>query len=638
MDNKYLNKTGLQALNNYIANIYSKLNENISSVKERIEPLEYYVGQWVDGDESPDAVNFIGNEAVVDAWRPALVDCTDNDGDTTTLYELNRLNWLRYKDGFFAPAICVTEDEWNECEVALYFEDGTQYCDAGEFDAESFYNEYGYYTSLYDSDGNQISHIRRPWETTETKYSHVIANKVPLWLLDQQVSEENPTYVNKGIFVFGEEYDGFNFSGYKLPVTGIFASPFTTVDGQARSFFFDYCTGEENCIGGTGYGNCCKLFYNNGTYPRVNDVSQLTTVTYSRANNSDISLSYPFAEAGDFAHNVFCTCVELMAGTKYLHNNYRFGSGLSSNNYCTSENEWLLHGGLRYKTTDSDTYSYCTFMDTPEIYYDSSGSQQIGTYLLSSQYPFAQCEEGQTAFSLMQELGIAEDEEFEWNNGTWWWQSMNISPTVSDGHMNCRVYKKMEDIISAYNADGDSQDYNIGVILRFSLYEGLNICGDILSYYGGGMEMLGYLDQDEEVHYNIYIEPDQTKWHSETAISKEFDDNFELDELFDFQSSYKKLSYDLVPSNGWTWADYRYSYSPYLRLSGVEYSYKNECACINSKLAFTMENYILYRIAVRHRGMSSVSKCSARTLSSTFTVSRSYMDNSGTSQVLGTWK
>ena len=39
MDDKYLNKTGLQTLNNYIACIYSKLNENISSVKERIEPL-----------------------------------------------------------------------------------------------------------------------------------------------------------------------------------------------------------------------------------------------------------------------------------------------------------------------------------------------------------------------------------------------------------------------------------------------------------------------------------------------------------------------------------------------------------------------------------------------------------------------
>ena len=266
MSEKYANKTTVQALTNRIANLYSKFNSELDSFEERIEPLEYYVGQWVDGDSSPDAVNFIGNKNVVDVWRPALVDCTDNSGGTATFHELNRLNWLRYKDGSFAPAICVTQDEWDECNQELYFEGQNLYCTAGEFDAESFYNEYGYYTSLYDVDGNKISHIRKPWETTETKYSHVIANKVPLWLLDQQPSEEDSTYINKGIFVFGEEYDGFDFSGYKLPVTGIFASPFTTINGQARSFFFDYCTGEENCIGGAGYGDCCQLFYNNGTY------------------------------------------------------------------------------------------------------------------------------------------------------------------------------------------------------------------------------------------------------------------------------------------------------------------------------------------------------------------------------------
>lgn len=634
---------GLQDGNNILLstdNLLSDLNSRVTAVETAVETVvdttSYYVGQWEDGTSSPTAVNLLGNETVIDVWRPALVDCTDNSGDTTTFHELNRLNWLRYKDGSYAPAIAITEDEYTACDVELYLDSecSEKYCDAGDFDAEKFYNEYGYYTSLYDSNGIEISHIRRPWETTSTDYTHVIANKVPLWLLDQQVSEENNAYNNKGISNVAGQYDGFNFSGYKLPVTGIFASPFTTIGNKARSFFYDYCTGETNCQGGAGYGSCCTMFYQDGTHPRVSNITQITSMTYGRANNNDTSLSYPFAEGGDFAHNVFCSCLELMAGTKYLHNNTLFGSGISSDNTCNSESTWLANGGFRYKTSDSDSYSYCTFGSTPTLYYDANSSTAAATYILNTRYPLAQCEEGQIAFSLMQELGIAEDEEFEWNNGTWWWQSVTGCYTVADGHMNVRVYKKVEDTISAYDADGNEQDYDIGVVLRFSLYEGLDLCGDILGYCGGGLEMVGlgtgsgYTGRDETV--DIYIEPDQTKWHSETTVSKASQGTF------DFESSYTKIASDITIV-GDHWAKDRISYSPWSPTSGGSTS-TYECFYHWQNPYWDSVSGTRYRLAARRRGIAPDSYCTPRHLRSLHAVSYANVSSGGFAQCLGTWE
>lgn len=631
-------------------NLLADIQEQLDNIGDRICELEapasgtFYQGQWTTGSSSAALVDSDGDEDVLDVWRPALVDCTDNSGEKTTLHELNRLNWLRYKGGSFAPAICITDDEYDECDQELYLSSGSKYCDAGEFDAESFYSDYGYNEKLYDSSGNEIGHIRRPWETTSTDYSHVIANKVPLYLVDQVESTEDSTYTNKVILRTDEEspFDGADYTEYKLPVTGLFASPFTTVDGKARSFFFDYSTGETNCNGGQGTNALCTLFYKDGTHPRTGDVSQCTSLTYCRANNSDTSVSYPFAEGGYLTHNIFCTCMELMAGTKYIIDPTNlWGSGISSDDSCSSESTWLANGGFRYKASSASSYSYCAIGSTPSIYTDANGSRVAATYLLSNRYPLAQCEEGQIAFSLMQELEIDEGNEFEWNGGTWWWQSVSGVPSVSDGHMNVRVYKKIEDTISAYDSSGNSCNYDIGIVLRFSLFEGLDLCGDIFGYCGGGLEMVGlgtgsgYTGRDETV--DIWVQPDQKLWHNYSSTS--YASTTSSTGFSFFQDSYTQIAEDLAIV-GDHWAKDRTSYSPWSQTSGGSKS-TYECFYIwqNPYWDSTSNGSgRYYRLSARFRGYARVSFCSPRALGAGNAVSSTDVNYGGFAQCLGKWE
>ena len=98
------------------------------------------------------------------------------------------------------------------------------------------------------------------------------------------------------------------------------------------------------------------MFYDNGCYPRVNDVNQITSMQYARNNNADKTKPYPFAEAGHHAYNTFLIAHELLYGTNYINNpDTLFSTGTSGVDWFAENDEagWKKYGGIRVKAVVS---------------------------------------------------------------------------------------------------------------------------------------------------------------------------------------------------------------------------------------------------------------------------------------------
>lgn len=98
--------------------------KNIAKDVDELKMLnshDYYVAGWVDGDLSPNAVEFHGDREFANKWNVYLLDTTDNVGETTTpIGKLMRGNLLRFENGGYAPTVGITEDMRSQCDVALY--------------------------------------------------------------------------------------------------------------------------------------------------------------------------------------------------------------------------------------------------------------------------------------------------------------------------------------------------------------------------------------------------------------------------------------------------------------------------------------------------------------------------------------
>ena len=278
-----------------------------------------------------------GKKDLLRMWVPVLMDTTKNTNKTTPAKRLRRNNLLRFEDGSFAPVVGITQAMYEQCMnhniYTLDIESGeyTRIYPLGEYDAVAQWevdkarikagkpfqelfmeNEAGGYTP--------VTHILRPWETTETKYTLGMANITTLYLLDQQKVPLDNLGVGdgrlwKGIFVNADSFfEGVDFSKWKLPPTAIGMCPITTInDGvgdKARNFFYLY-RGMANCQSSPGVLPNNPTYEANRTYPHVNDISQVTNAKYARANNAGEDVPYPFAEGGYFAHNVFIVCLFL---------------------------------------------------------------------------------------------------------------------------------------------------------------------------------------------------------------------------------------------------------------------------------------------------------------------------------------
>ena len=575
-------------------------------------------------------------------WRPYLIDMSAVQGETakTPVAELKPGNWLRKTDGSYATVCGITSAQstaldnktvtWKASDANTDItSDITGAFDAnGKFqpavvwewiksnlstvneNASASYScaiEVKLYVGAqaYEYGSHTAYHIPAPWETTETKYSVFIGRTSDVYVIDGVYSGTSTDTTNNSLYMRGLAakpvpvgVDGFDPEDYRLRRTGISPGPSTTVGGKIRNFFYNYAGVDSNTKGYSSANAAC--FKNNGTYPRTADASQYSTVSWSRSCNSGGAngSAVPVSEGGYHALNAFLCSIEaaykardvFAAATK-------FSSGISSND--TTENG--IWNGSAYAAWNNGTY----------------GSGNANNY-----YVKFQCLEPQIAASLAAEMGLAANAEFQWNGGTWHYEVPTIDgiKTLADNKMNCRIYKKITEGLSAaaITAGGANAHY----MLRCALAEGVNPVGDILWYQGGGCEIVYETTGTgaTDYKYSFYLEPDQSKWISGTYVTSatEANEKHTDNAKFTAETQYKAVITDsTVGGTSNTYCLSRTGYSPLRKVAGGgtttgECCYQYRQIDDNAKGSAGIRS----RRRVIFRGLATSDRCSARYLSS----------------------
>lgn len=592
---------------------------------------------WENGQLPPEAISSIGDGKLLPKWDFYLVDMTANTGyKVKPVGKLMKNNLLRFENGDFAPTVGITEEMKSGCDVDLYLDGGhsLKYCNASEFDPVSFYEKYGISQKLYNVSGEEVR-VLRPWETTSKDYSIFIGNSKGLYVLDKVLGKSGNEW--SGVYVddVASELDGIDVksSGIYLPPTGISPSPVCSVNGKSRSFFYLY-EGEVNCKSSVGAGNSGNMFANGRTYPLVLN-SAISYMQKARANNSNIHAPYPFAEGGYFALNAYICYIESLYGNKNIHDGNFFGSGISNNNSISNESQLMTFGGLRYKIEGEQDWHYSNW-GTSNFSYSHGAGKTHWSNIINSEYPKEQCMESQMAVSFAIETGVREGDVFEFYGGEYWYKKV---PGSIDNDMNFIVYKKMSGVYSLYKEKEDEAPVSVTVevVLRMSLFGGMNLSGDVFRYWQGGYEQVGTLikqidNSDASTRkghpVKIYMNPDQKEWSEETIVQK--NDGT----AFSFESSYPVVGESVISSNGY--AKRRMPLSAWKTESGGNIS-QGECFFAWEECRWASPSTPVgakARVAARFGGYANASNCSARSMSAYDAVSYAARNFAGSVQCL----
>lgn len=626
-----------------------KVEQNAADIAELKEGVkDYYVGENDEVTGDPHFKNCKGNKDFLGEWHPFLIDHTDNTGEAThPVGQLMDNNHFRFVSGAFAPTVGITEGMRAACDVQLYtdaehttpltLKNGVVVTDkagAHPYDATEVYNSLGL-VDLYDGEGNKVRQLL-PWETTETKYSVMIGRYDTLYPVDRQTDESGK--VLTGIFKRQVRYDGIDTGKYPLLGTALAPCPVTTVGNKTRNFFYAYAVGDTNTTNGaSGAGdNMCSMYANDGrTYPRISDMTQVSNMQKARANNADTNAPLPFAEGGYHGVNTFILCMELLYGTKYLHDNNLFGSGISSNDACNSENTWLGNGGVRCKEQGTEEWTYRRFGDSTPFGHNEKLEKNNFSWFINFYRSKEQCMESQMAASWAAEFGIAENTEYEAYGVTYRYKNITGVKGLAGGVMNCKVYRKKIGTCKGYKDANTLATYDLELSLRMSLMHGMNVSGDIFVYWGGGCEMVGTNKVQTNGSYNaeqllknyidFYLEPNQSKWVNESDVSK---NNLGT---FGFEAVYGKIGVFGPPILSDGYCKNRLGYIPYKIADGGNISIWQ---CFYS-LAFPYWSSTLnqrVRIAVRLRGTAYNAQCSARSLAANISAAYASVNSGGSAQ------
>ena len=650
---KYLNLNGLQRLVHNVkeliksseAETNKKVEQNAADIAELKEGVkDYYVGENDEVTGDPHFKNCKGNKEFLGEWHPFLIDHTDNTGETThPVGQLMDNNHFRFVSGAFAPTVGITEAMRAACDVQLYtdvehttpltLKNGVVVTDkAGThpYDATEVYNSLGL-VDLYDGEGNKVRQLL-PWETTETKYSVMIGRYDTIYPVDRQTGESGK--VLSGIFKRQVRYDGIDTGKYPLLGTALATCPVTTVGNKTRNFFYAYAVGDTNTMneaGGAGE-NMCSMYVNDGrTYPRTSDMHQISNMQKARANNADTNAPLPFAEGGYHGINTFILCMELLYGTKYLHDNNLFGSGISSNDACNSENTWLGNGGVRCKEQGTEEWTYRKFGERIPFGYNEKLEKQNFSWFVNNYLPKEQCMESQMAASWAAEFGIAENTEYEAYGVTYRYKNITGVKGLADGVMNCKVYRKKIGTCKGYKDADTLATYDLELCLRMSLMHGMNVSGDVFAYWGGGCEMVGTNKGDtgsarlEKNYIDFYLEPNQSKWVNESNVSK---NNLGT---FGFEAMYGKIGVFGPPILSDGYCKKRLGNTPYKIADGGNTS-SWQCFYLWAYPYWGSTLNQRVRIAVRLRGYAATAICSARSLYASLSAAYTNVINGGSAQ------
>ena len=616
----------------------------IAELKENVK--DYYVAENDELTGDPKFKNGTGNKDILGDWHPFLIDHTDNAGEAAhPVGQLMDNNHFRFVTGAFAPTVGITEEMRAACDVQLYtdaehtqmltLKNGVVVTDkagAHPYDAAEVYNSLGL-VDLYDGEGNKVRQLL-PWETTETKYSVMIGRYDTIYPVDRQEGESGK--VLSGVFKRPMKYDGINTGKFPLLGTALAPCPVTTVGGKTRNFFFAYAVKDSNTMNGpSAYGEeMCAIYVNDGrTYPRVSDMSQISTMKYARANNTNPKNPLPFAEGGYHTINTFIMCMELLYGTKYLHDNSLFGSGISSNDSCSNEDTWLNNGGVRTREQGTVDWIYRSYNMATPFGCNAKMEKQNFSYFINLYRPKEQCMESQMAASWAAEFGIAEDTEYEAYGVMYHYKNITGVKGLADGVMNCKVYRKKIGTCKGYKDAETLATYDLELSLRMSLIQGMNIIGDVYAYWGGGCEMVGtcksnassVIDRAKVNFVDIYLEPEQKKWAYETDSMR---NNLGT---FGFEKVYSKIGTFGPPMVTNSYVKNRKGFTPWpVEIGGNLANWQCYYGDVYPYWSSTIDQRV--RIAVRFRGAAIHAICSARYLHAYIAVANSDVINGGSAQ------
>ena len=616
----------------------------IAELKENVK--DYYVAENDEVTGDPKFKNGKGNKEVLGDWHPFLIDHADNTGEGThPVGQLMDNNHFRFVTGAFAPTVGITEEMRAACDIQLYtdaehtqmltLKNGVVVTDktgAHPYDAAEVYNSLGL-VDLYDGEGNKVRQLL-PWETTETKYSVMIGRYDTIYPVDRQEGESGK--VLSGVFKRPMKYDGINTGKFPLLGTALAPCPVTTVDNKTRNFFFAYAVKDPNTMNGaSAYGEeMCAIYVNDGrTYPRISDMSQISTMKYARANNTAPEMPLPFAEGGYHTINTFIMCMELLYGTKYLHDNRLFGSGISSNDICSNEDTWLNNGGVRTREQGTEAWIYRQFNQATPFGCNAKMEKQNFSSFINLYRPKEQCMESQMAASWAAEFGIAENTEYEAYGVKYRYKNITGVKGLADGLMNCKVYSKKIGTCKGYKDAETLATYDLELSLRMSLIQGMNIIGDIYAYWGGGCEIVGtcksnaasVIDRVKVNFSDIYLEREQKKWAYETDSTR---NNLGT---FGFEKAYSKIGTFGPPMLGDSYVKNRKGFTPWaVEIGGNLANWQCYFGYMYPYWSSTIDQRL--RIALRFRGSAVHAVCSARCLAAYIAVSASSVADGGSAQ------
>ena len=619
----------------------SRISKLETAVAELGLPLDrYYIASWDESVLSPECKKVQSNGSISmleDIYKPVLWNHDENTGDTVPVDELMRNNYFRFADGSFAPAVAITEEQRAQCDVELYLdaEHTLKYCEAGEYDAEIFYNKYGVDQKLYNGDGEEISHILRPWETTSTKYGRGVGNLMPIWVID---GNGESGMFHKGILLSYREFDGLKPK--LLAPTAMNMTPVCTISEgglvKTRSFFYLY-EGMQNCANEKGNGGCSIFRDMKRTFPRSSDMNQLNNNTWARNNNPDASKNYPYAEGGGFARDTFCLVQELLYGTNYINDpNYLFSSGVSSNDTCNNEATWTKYGGVRWKVKGADTWKYNRYCDNTDMCINADGGKTNLSQVLNFERAKVQCDEMQVALSRAVETGVSEDVEFECYGNIYRYKNVVRAKGLQDGFMNAICYKVVAGEYNGYDPLGNRTTYSIEVNLRVGVMDGKVTSGDIFEYAGGGYEIIGtcrHLQTETRAHNDFvaYVTNDQKKFYNDRTYTKNNLGTFFAEEEI---SGYEKMGEVLDFPTQAIWTRKRFGFTCLAQYVTGAGRTTGHCSYLNVDNYWSNTLLQRVRLAQRRGGYAYWSLCCSRYCSAAAPLSTGNRNYGGSAQVL----
>lgn len=597
----------------------------------------------------------LGNKGWLNNLDFFLLDTTDNDHEDTEPLLLRRNNILRFAGGGWAPVVHISAAQAADASLQLFRKNSSgnyvEYCEAGEYDAEEYVENVlrksydgsltGWEsTKLYKSDGNggyEEAHALLPWESTDTKWTIGIGYSQGLYLLDNVEGESGTVW--KGLFTDVTEWDGIDLTPYYLAPTAYSPCPVTTITENSltktRNLFF-LTEGGTNCHGVESMVGSIMFQEPGRTYPRVTDVSAISNMNYARNNNATTTSPVPFAEGGYHTRNVLCTAMELLYSRKNPFRATQFGSGISSVDDCVDNETWHQNGGVRHRQQGSATYLFQKWGETPAFCYNSSGRSDHWSNLMNGRGPKEQCMESQIVASFAEEFGITATTTatspvmFEVYGGQYYYMNVTDAKTLSEGFMNVRVYKILQDTISVFSSNGSPLTWEVTAILRMSLYGGANISGDIYAYCQGGAECIGNCTVPTTTstagnNVDCYLIPDQTKWVRDTTTEKNGGSNFTIENSADALSLGNYTQFN----DGYYKA--RLSYSPMKIADGGDFS-SWECAYGYTRNQWETTVGKRARIGLRFRGYATSTYSSPRYWYAIYAASSTYAFFGGSAQ------